>query len=167
MDSSTQCIRLCPRNALTPRQARSFLLFVGSSCLGLATFLALKGFWPVLPFAGLEVAALWFALTINRRREQQVQTILVSDDEIRVRKHDPVHTDQVLVFPRYWSRVKLRRSAIASHPSHLVIESGGQSCEVGEFLTEVQRQDLAGRLHRLVGPMSEAPVLGPATDVMI
>lgn len=167
MDGPTQCIRLAPRNALTPRQARNFLLFTGGTCLGFAAFLALKGFWPVLPFAGLEIGALWLALKFNRRRELHSQTILVSAEEISVRKRHPGHPDRVAVFPRYWSRVKLRRSAIASHPSRLMIESGGQSCEVGEFLTEVQRQDLARRLDPLVGRMSEAPALGPESDVML
>jgi uncharacterized membrane protein len=167
MDGGQQSIRLAPRNALTPRQARVFLWVVGGSCLGFALLLALQGFWPVLPFAGLEVAALWLALKFNRRRELQSQTILVSEEEVRVRKHLPGGSEPELVFPRYWTRVKLRRSVIASHPSRLMIESGGQSCEVGEFLTEVQRQGLARRLDPLIGRMSEAPALGPASDVML
>jgi uncharacterized membrane protein len=167
MNGSTQCIRLSLRNALTSVQARRFVLFGGGICLGSAAFLALRGFWPVLPFAGLEVMALWLALRLNRRREHQMQTILISEEQISVHKRAPGQLDEERVFPRYWSRVRLRRSAIASHPSRLVIESGGRFCEVGEFLTEVQRLDLVKRLDPLIGRMSEAPALGSATDIMI
>ena len=152
-------IDLVPTNALGPRQTRWFLGIVGGSCFAVALYWTARGFWPVLPFAGLEVGLLALALKLNQSRGHMAQTILVSQEAILVRKRQKNAPEAELVFPRYWTRVKLSRSAIASHPSRLTFESGGKSCEVGEFLTEVQRQGLAKRLDRLIGRMSEAPAL--------
>jgi uncharacterized membrane protein len=45
------------------------------------------------------------------------------------------------------------------HPSRLLIMSHGRSFEVGSFLTEEGRRDLAGRLRRAVGTVNESPPL--------
>ena len=46
--------------------------------------MALQGFWPVLPFAGLEMAVLGWALKTSMDRRHHRETVTVSDDEVRV-----------------------------------------------------------------------------------
>ncbi len=152
-------IDLVPHNALTPSQARQFFLGLCAASGLLAGSLALLGFWPILGFAGLEMAALGWALKLSLDRRYQSQTILVTEGEIEVRfgkKHAP---DTSVVFPRHWSQVKLRRPRAPRYPSRLVIECSGRGCEVGQFLTEDERQIVARRLQRLVGRISESPSL--------
>jgi uncharacterized membrane protein len=48
---------------------------------------------------------------------------------------------------------------VALHPSRLVIESHGRTCEVGRFFAEEERRVLAERLWRLVGKTSGSPAL--------
>jgi len=120
--------------------------------------MALQGFWPVLPFAGLEMLLLGWALATSLRRRGQRQTIIVSDDAVRVESRSGSRCDEV-VFPRHWAQVKLRRPASRLHPSRLVIESHGRQCEVGDFLTEEERRGLAQRLVRLIGRVNESPTL--------
>jgi len=123
-----------------------------------AGLLAVQGFWPVLPFAGLEMALLGWALKTSMARRHHRQTITVTEVNVSVELSDQLHSVQ-LVFPRHWAQVKLRRPASRLHPSRLTIESHGRQCELGSFLTEEERRGLALRLQRLIGRVNESPSL--------
>ena len=137
-------------------------MFFGSLCFvsfGIAGMLAILGFWPILPFAGLEMLALGWALKVSLARRFHRQTITVSDENVSIESRDRLDCSQV-VFPRHWAQVKLRRPASRLHPSRLTIESHGRQCELGSFLTEAERRGLALRLQRLVGRINESPSIG-------
>jgi uncharacterized membrane protein len=156
--SRLQRIEIAPNCSLSPRGA---LLFFASLCcvsFVVAAFWAARGFWPVLPFAGLEMAVLGWALRANLRRRHHRETITVSESDVRVEARDECHYIEV-VFPRHWARVKLRRPDSPLHPSRLTIESHGRRCEIGSFLTEHERHGLAQRLTRLIGRIDESPSL--------
>jgi len=158
VDAALQRIEISPNCSLTVQGA---LLFFGSLCFvsfALAGFMALQGFWPVLPFAGLEMMLLAWALKVSLDRRRRGEVITVSDDEVRVESRSGDKQVQV-VFPRHWAQVKLRRPSSRLHPSRLVIESHGRGCEVGSFLTEEERRGLAIRLERLIGRVNESPAL--------
>jgi uncharacterized membrane protein len=158
VDAALQRIEISPNCSLTVQGA---LLFFGSLCFvsfALAGFMALQGFWPVLPFAGLEMMLLAWALKVSLDRRRRGEIITVSDDEVRVESRSGDKQVQV-VFPRHWAQVKLRRPSSRLHPSRLVIESHGRGCEVGSFLTEEERRGLAIRLERLIGRVNESPAL--------
>jgi uncharacterized membrane protein len=151
-------IQLSPNCSLTPRGAA---LFFASICLvsfSISLAMALKGMWPIFPFAGLEMLLLGWALRATLRRRHYSQTITVTDDRVAVETRRREHREQV-VFPRHWAQVKLRRADTHLHPSRLTIESHGRSYEVGSFLTEEERRALAGRLMRSVGRINESPPL--------
>ena len=151
-------IEICPNCSLSVRQA---VMFFGSLCFisfAVAGMLAIQGFWPVLPFAGLEMIVLGWALKTSLGRRFHRQTITVSDADVSVESRDRAYCSQV-VFPRHWAQVKLRRPASRLHPSRLTIESHGRQCELGSFLTEAERRGLALRLQRLVGRINESPSL--------
>jgi uncharacterized membrane protein len=120
--------------------------------------MALQGFWPILPFAGLEMVLLGWALRASMARRHHRQTITVTDVDVSVELRDQVHSVQH-VFPRHWAQVKLRRPASRLHPSRLIIESHGRQCELGSFLTEEERRGLALRLQRVIGRVNESPSL--------
>ena len=158
MASSLQRIEITPNCSLSTRGA---LLFFGSLCLvtfGIAGLLTARGFWPVLPFAGLEMLLLGWALRASLQRRHHRETITVSEADVRIEHRDRSHYVEV-VFPRHWARVKLRRPHSRLHPSCLTIESHGRRCEVGSFLTEQERRGLAQRLERLIGRIDESPSL--------
>ena len=62
-----------PNASLTDRQALVFFAGMCGVCLTIAAVFAGVGLWPVLPFAGLELAALaaalWVVVQRNRYRE--------------------------------------------------------------------------------------------------
>ena len=71
----------------------------------------------------------------------------------------------VAVFKRHWTRVKVRQARSRLHPSRLLIESQGKSCEVGVFLTEDERRRVALQLTSLIGGMNAAPALAQGSMV--
>lgn len=149
-------IEIRPNCSLSVRGAQGFFLAACVAPLSIAAFLALRGFWPVLPFAGLELLVLGWALRASLERRHHRQHITVTEEAVRVESRRRDALEQV-VFPRHWARVKLRRPAARLHPSRLVIESHGRQCELGSFLTEEERRGLALRLQRLIGRTNESP----------
>jgi len=149
-------IEIRPNCALSVRGAQGFFLSACVAPVAIASLLALRGFWPVLPFAGLELLGLAWALHASLERRHHQQHITVTADAVRVESRRRGAREKV-VFPRHWARVKLRRPAARLHPSRLVIESHGRQCELGSFLTEEERRGLALRLQRLIGRTNESP----------
>ena len=149
-------IEICPNCSLSVRGARLFFVAACIAPFGIAGFLALRGFWPILPFAGLEMALLAWALAVCLERRFHSQTITVTDADVSIDTRARARREHV-VFPRHWAQVKLRRPAARLHPSRLTIESHGRQCELGSFLTEEERRGLALRLERLIGRVNESP----------
>lgn len=156
--SEPHCLVLTPRCSLNPASARVFIAVVGGTCFAVAGVFAAQGFWPVLPFAGLEIGLLVWAVRASMREGSKRETIEIDEDRITIRRSDP-HGEHFSVFPRHGSRVTLRTPQTALHPSRLLLESRGRVCEVGRFLTEDARQSLAARLQQLVGNVNEPPAL--------
>jgi uncharacterized membrane protein len=149
-------IEIRPNCSLSVRGAR---VFFGLACIapvGIALYLTLHGFWPVLPFAGAELALLGWALRGSMQRRFCAQSITVTEADVSIETRLRGQCAQV-VFPRHWAQVKLRRPAARLHPSRLTIESHGRQCELGSFLTEEERRGLALRLQRLIGHVNETP----------
>lgn len=154
----TYYLELRPNCALTPGAA---LLFFASLCavsFSIAGLFAAQGFWPVFPFAGLEMVVLGWALRVSLRGRYVRQRVSVSAAQIVVELQTR-STRERLVFPRHWAKVTLRASYTALHPSRLLIESHGRACEIGGFLTEEERRGLAARLKQVIGTINESPPL--------
>jgi uncharacterized membrane protein len=152
---------LAPHCSLSVRAAA---LVFGAVCFatfgiaGIATFL---GFWPVLPFAGAEMLLLGWALKTNMERRFEHEYIDITETEVAIEFSHALGLTppRRVVFPRHWSRVKIRRPASPLHRDQLVIESRGQVWEVGKFLTVEERRHLAAALQLLIGGMNQSPAL--------
>ena len=152
------CLELRPNCALTHQTALLFFGFVCLTSFGIATLMAVQGFWPVLPFAGLEMLLLGWALRVSLGNAHVVQRLAVSEESVRVDCLGP-RSEEHLVFPRHWATVTLRASYTALHPSRLLIESRGRAVEIGGFLTEEERRGLAAQLKQVIGRINETPPL--------
>ena len=148
-DSSPHQIVISPNCSLTPTTATLFLCVTGGATFLIAGFMASKGLWPILPFAGLEVALLVWATLHSIRKGRDREILVVAGNTVSVELIRGRHR-QITVFPRHWTKVKLRAPLHGLHPSRLSLESQGRSCDVGTFLTEEERCSLAGRLKQLL-----------------
>jgi uncharacterized membrane protein len=161
-------IDIAPHSALTPRSAARFFAGICFVSFAIALSFAALGYWPVLPFAGLEMALLGWALRASLARSRHGETIVVTEGSVAIESHS-ADARGAVVFPRHWAQVKLRAGVSPLHPSRLSIESHGRRCEIGSFLTEQERQGLARRLRTLIGGVSESPPLrveGPARNTV-
>ena len=153
-------IELVPNCSLSPRQALGFFASLCVVTFTIAGFFVAQGLWPVLPFAGLEMAVLGWALHASLRRRKCTQTIMVTEHEVEVVTRDD-RGARSASFPRHWARMRLVRGR-GWLPSRLLIESHGRSCEVGRLLTEEERRGLHSRLAQVVGGRSESPEIDAA-----
>lgn len=149
---------LRPNSSLTNRAAAVFFLSVGGMCLGIAAGFTALGLWPILPFAGLEIAILGGALAASLGRGRAREYIRVNGREVLIRKtrgslwphrqSRPVTAE--IAFVREWTRVELRRADNGHWPSRLLLRSRGRAIEVGAFLTEGEREGLRRRLAEVI-----------------
>ena len=151
---------LAPHCSLSARGAAVFFSSVAFATFGIAGVATALGYWPVLPFAGAEMLLLGWALHSNMQRRFERESIDISDAEVVISyaRGNPAR----VVFPRHWARVKIRRPNSPLHRSRLVIESHGRAYEVGKFLTEEERRQLAAALRLRIGGMNQSPALPAA-----
>ncbi len=142
---------LRPNRSLSWRGTVVFFLSLFVISTLTATGLTLLGFWLVLPFAGLEMLALWAGLYVVCRRTYQFEVISISSNTVRIEKGSRF-PEQVFTLGRVWARVVLKRCPRAWYPSQLFIRCHGQAVEIGRFLEEEQRQSLASELTRRLRP---------------
>ena len=148
---------LAPHCSLSVHGALLFFASVCFTTFGVAAVATWMGYWPVLPFAGAEMVLLGWALKTNMARRFEREHIEVTEREVII--EFAKGTPRRVVFPRHWAQVKIRRPKSPLHRGQLVIESQGRGYEVGKFLTEEERRQLAAELRRLVGGMNQSPAL--------
>lgn len=130
-----------PNHLLTPRLARHLVFAAAAISGGIALAFAAFGAWPVLPFAGLEVGALWLALRHLQRHAGDEERIEISSSSIRVSRCNAGHREQY-EFSRYWARLHVE-TASGRGDSRLFLRSHGRELEIGQLLMEEQKRALA------------------------
>ena len=140
-----------PNRSLSVRQALQVYVVIALCCLGIAVFYAMHGYWPVLPFAGLEVLVLGVAFYLTLQRSRTREVVSVGREVVKVEKGRE-RPQESWECPRAWAQVRLQRSRIAWYPSRLDILFQGRQVEIGSFLNEVERQELAFELQQAIRP---------------
>ncbi|MDX1696703.1 MAG: DUF2244 domain-containing protein [Thiohalobacterales bacterium] len=141
-----------PNQSLSWQHAVNVYIAIAACCLGVGIFFALQGFWPVLPFAGLEVLVLGYAFYRCQQRSQQREVVTVDADRVSVDKGGRQPKEH-WECPRAWARVVLERSPLAWYPSRLSVAFQGRQVEIGAFLNEQERCALAGELKNVIRNM--------------
>lgn len=142
-------IELSPNSSLSLPAAAMFFGSVAAAPVFIALIFLAQGYWPMLPFAGLELLLLGVALWVSMRRGRHRDYVLLDDERVIVEKHRR-HRRERVEFPRGWAQVALERPASRNHPSRLLIRSHGRQCEIGAFLTDEERESLSRRLRELL-----------------
>lgn len=143
---------LGPNASLSVRGAKVFMGLASAATLGCAAWCAWLGFWPVLPFAGLELGALGGALVVSMRRSRYREVL--SFDERRVRIDVGVvgqGASAQIELPRAWTRAWIERDLERRLvPTRLVLGCSGQRVVVGRCLTDDEREALLIRFKCLL-----------------
>lgn len=140
---------LKPNCSVDAQSARLFYGSLVTVSLAVATGFALMGFWPVLPFAGLELGVLLFCVYRQILRSADRDWIDVHPSTVVIRQLRGEHEHQI-EFRRGWTQVELTGNKQALAPRKLIIRSSKQQCLVGEFLSESERIGLKRRLAEIL-----------------
>ncbi len=138
-----------PNRALTWSQICVLYTAIVAASMLIAIAFALQGYWPVLPFAGLELLGLGAAFYVCALRGDVNELVSVKSGTVAVEKgrHVP---EQRWEFPRAWTRVSLLQPRVRWYPSRLQLGSHGRHVELAGFLNEEERRHLASHLHRTI-----------------
>jgi uncharacterized membrane protein len=126
--------------------------------LGIAGYCAALGFWPVLPFAGLELSALGFALAVSMRRNAYREVVSFTPTQIVVEFGLAGHGASARAeVPRAWARAWMEPGERPSDAPRLMLGASGQRVEIGRCLTEVEKEELVVRFKSLLRAPSVVP----------
>jgi uncharacterized membrane protein len=145
----------------------AFLLGISTVLLSIGLVFAIKGYWMILPFAGLELLALAICFHLVASAAQRREIVSISDALVRVEKGTVRRSagrggpDSIAEFPRAWTRIELSKPSRERYPSRLWVGAYGKRIELAGFLAEEEKRSLATKLQQLVHASSGA---GKAAD---
>jgi uncharacterized membrane protein len=131
-----------PNRSLGPAARRWVLLAIAATPIGLAAAAAAIGAWPIMPFAGLEVAILALAFRVLGSHDADFERLEVGDHEVTVEARDAAkHTR--FVAHRQWARLVLRQRG---RRCTLGLAYAGRTVQLGRMLSDEGRRQLAENL---------------------
>lgn len=133
---------LLKRNcALTPCQLACAYAVLCFGSFSVAAMFAFRGAWYVFVFAVLEMAAVALAFFQYARHATDHEHIVLADDCLLVERVQARHIHQIKLDP-YWTRI-----ALPSRTQDLIsLEAKGMKIDVGRFVTEAKRRQVAHEL---------------------
>tara|TARA_Y100001935_G_scaffold255137_1_gene266717 strand:- start:1170 stop:1679 length:510 start_codon:yes stop_codon:yes gene_type:complete len=150
------------RVVIRPNRSMSWkqsVLFIWSVAIVLGTVsiaFAVKGYWMIIPFAGLELAALIYCSYLVADSGMLCELVSMDESEVVVEKgrqrrkgSEKGGPSSRISFPRAWARVELKPYG-RWYPDKLLIGASGSRVELGEFLGEEEKEKLAVELKRLL-----------------
>jgi uncharacterized membrane protein len=142
-----------PNASMSVRQAIGFMAWMCTVSLGIGGFFAWRGFWPILPFAGLELVALAAALAVSLRRNRYREVVSFDGDTIRVEVGEIGRGAGLdLSLLRNSTRVLLESGPHRNSPNRLLLKCMGRTLRLGACLTDAERERLAERMRELIHP---------------
>ena len=138
-------IVLSPNCSISWRELLLFYLLTCAVAFAVGMFFTLQGLWLVLPFSGLEMLALGFGLYLTSRKVYRKEIITLDQDRVRIEK-GVRRVDQSWEFKTPWIRIVDERQDDRSARRTLVISMNGESVEVGSFLANSEKDELAFQL---------------------
>ena len=113
--------------------------------LAIGLFFAMQGLWLVLPFSGLEMLALGLGLYLVSRDTNRREVITFDNAKVRIEK-GRYHCDRVWEFNAVWVRLNDRFADQVETKRKLELGSHGNYVEVGDFLSDIEKDELAFQL---------------------
>lgn len=156
-DTKERRVVIRPNRSLSWRQSMMFLGAIAVPLLLISGVLALRGYWLVLPFAGLELAALFGCIYLASQASRRCEVVSIGESVVTVekgkergRRPDTGGPDERTEFARGWVRVELSRATSHWYPRRLWIGASGRRVEIAEFLVDDEKARLAAQLQRLL-----------------
>jgi uncharacterized membrane protein len=141
---ATEFVHIARRNNSLSSTGRRFVFgYILTVSLGIAVaFAVVFGAWPIMPFAGIEMAVLYVAFRYVDRHAGDYERITIRGDSVAVEVREGSRvTRQEL--NRYWAQI-----VCESEGARLALRSHGREVEVGRHVCEEARAAIARQLAR-------------------
>jgi uncharacterized membrane protein len=135
-------------NCSLDRRGKLRLFAAAAAVSGLiALIFAAFGAWLVLPFAGLELALLAWALRFMDRHSGDYERVVLDGDKLRIETCE-AGLPACHEFHRYWAQVRVRAEG---SDARVFVRSHGREVELGRFRSPEQKLAFAQQLRERVG----------------
>jgi uncharacterized membrane protein len=131
-----------PNRSLGPAGRRVFLALMAATTLGIGMLAVVVGAWPVMPFAGAEVALVFFAFHLVRLHDADFERLEIGPHEVRVESRDAESLTR-FVAHRPWARVIVRERGARCT---LGLAYAGRTVQLGRLMSDEGRRKLAEEL---------------------
>lgn len=138
-----------PNCSLSPATSLCVFGIIALITLLLSLAFTLLGAWPVLPFAGAELLALWLCLRQLRRHAGDYESLTLDDDRIVLEAHAPGR-DSHAELNGCWARVVMECTRDGGC-KRLALRSHGREFEFGRLLSSDERLALGLQLTARLG----------------
>ena len=136
---------LAPNRSISWRELVFFYVLTCVLALAIGLFFTFQGMWLVLPFSGLEMLVLGLGLYVTSRKVYRREVITLDTDRVRIEK-GVQRVDQSWEFSTPWVRISDDRDDQRGGRRRLVIGASGSGVEVGSFLANSEKEELAFQL---------------------
>lgn len=133
---------LTPHRSLTPNGKRIVIGLVAALAIvpGLAFYLA--GAWPVVGFMGLDVLAIWAALTLSMRSGKAHEVLTLWPAQLELKKVDAKGKEEILTFVPANIRFVIDRD-YNERVTGMWLKSETQKVPLGAFLSNDEKLSLS------------------------
>jgi uncharacterized membrane protein len=131
-----------PNRSLGVAGRRYVLAAISASTLAVAAFATAIGAWPVMPFAGLEVALVVVAFRVLEKHDADYERLEIGEHEVRWEARE-ARKVRSLVAHQPWARVEMHSRG---DRCTLRLRYAGRTVALGRLLSDEGRRQLAGSL---------------------
>ena len=131
-----------PNRSLGPAGRRVFLALIAATTLGIGVLAAVVGAWPVMPFAGLEVALVFLAFHLVRLHDADFERLEIGPHEVLVESREAESLTR-FVAHRPWARVIVEERGARCT---LGLAYAGRTVQLGRLMSDEGRRKLAEEL---------------------
>jgi len=120
----------------------SLLLALGVLTLGLSGLLALLGYWPILLVALAQLLLVSWVFIRVWKNTWIFEEISIDDRQVCI-VHQRYRKRTKVCFESAWATIRLQRPEVSWHACKLILRCRGQQVELGAFLTDDEKANLA------------------------
>ncbi len=136
---------LLPNCSISWRELVAFYLLTCVLALAIGLLFLSAGMWMILPFTGLEMIALGTVLYLTSRKVHRREVITLDPEHVVIEK-GVTRVDQSWDFETVGTRLIDEKTEAAGGRRKLVLGARGKYVEIGEFLDNLEKDELAFRL---------------------
>ncbi|MDO8360622.1 MAG: DUF2244 domain-containing protein [Devosia sp.] len=133
---------LTPHRSLTPRGKRVVIALVAALALVPGFVFYVAGAWPVVGFMGLDVLAIWAALTISMRGGRAYEVLTLWPGALELKRVDPKGKQDVLSFEPFNVRFVIDRD-FNERVTGLWLKERERKVPLGAFLSTDEKLSLS------------------------